>query len=282
MSWRPARQEDIKAIERFLYRHVQTSMFPLANLRDFGLRGSDLRALDIWMLGEGPSAVFAITNEGMVLSQCPDCTDQELRDAIALIRGHKLFGLAAEASQARRIMQLAGWENRPATLNSDEPGFTLDLNQIVVPEVAGAELVPLGDLDPKITEEWRQKYLIEAMDFDPARAQNQAMQDIITYVQRGSHQAMLIDGQPVGMTGFNARLPDVVQIGGVYTPPEFRGRGYARLAVALHLLEAQKAGVSRAVLFAASDAAARAYIAIGFKPAGQFSLILFKNPKDPA
>jgi RimJ/RimL family protein N-acetyltransferase len=282
MSWQQAQKEDLPRITRFLADHIQTSMFPLANLRDFGLRGTDPRALNVWTLGDGPRAVFAITNEGMVLTQCPDCSDDELMAAIDLIRGRPLFGIAAEAAQARRIMQMAGWANRPATLNSDEPGFTLDLTQLVVPDTTGAMLEPLSGFYGDIAEGWRTDYLIEAMDFDPARARKQARKDFVAYTQRNSHRILLIDGQPVAMTGFNARLPDVVQIGGVYTPPELRGRGYARLAVGLHLLEANASGVSRAVLFAASDSAARAYMAIGFKPAGQFSLILFKDPKDPA
>ncbi len=282
MTWQQARQEDVPKIGRFLSEHIQTSMFPLANLRDFGLRGRDPRAVNVWTLGDGPRAILAITNEGMVLPQCPDCSDVELAEAIQLIRGRALFGVAAEATQARRFMHLAGWEDRPATLNSDEPGFTLDLNQIVVPDTSGAALVPLGDLDREISEGWRQSYLTEAMDFDADRARSQSKKDVAAYVERDSHRALLVSGQPVGMTGFNARLPEAVQIGGVYTPPALRGRGYAKLAVALHLLEARAAGVTRAVLFAASDSAARAYIAIGFKPAGQYSLILFKNPKDPA
>ncbi len=282
MTWQQARQGDVPKIDRFLSEHIQTSMFPLANLRDFGLRGRDPRAVNVWTLSDGPRAILAITNEGMVLPQCPDCSDAELSDAIQLIRGRALFGLAAEATQARRFMHLAGWEDRPATLNSDEPGFTLDLNQIVVPDTSGAALVSLGDLDRGIAEGWRQSYLTEAMDFDADRARSQSKKDIAAYVERDSHRALLVSGQPVGMTGFNARLPEAVQIGGVFTPPDLRGRGYAKLAVALHLLEARAAGVTRAVLFAASDSAARAYIAIGFKPAGQYSLILFKDPKDPA
>ncbi len=282
MTWQLAQDSDLPRIDAFLSRHIQTSMFPLANLRDYGLHGVDPRALNVWMLGDGPRDVFAITNEGMLLPQCPQSTDAELMEAIALIRGRALFGIAAEASQARRIMRLAGWEGRPATLNSDEPGFTLELDQLRVPDVVGAKLIPLAVADHRITEGWREAYLIEAMDFDPARAKNQARKDIRAYIERGSHRVLLLDGNPVGMTGFNARLPDVAQIGGVYTPPELRGRGYARLAVALHLVEARDAGVARAVLFAASDAAARAYISIGFQPAGYYSLILFKNPEDVA
>lgn len=280
--WRLAQNSDLPRIDAFLSQNIQTSMFPLANLREYGLRGSDQRALNVWVSGDEPRAVFAITNEGMVLPQCPECSDEELMDAIELIRGRPLFGIAAEATQARRIMQLAGWEARPATLNSDEPGFSLELNNLHSPNLTGAELVSLAVVDRSVTEGWREAYLIEAMDFDPARARKQAGKDIQAYVERGSHRVLLLDGNPVGMTGFNARLPDVVQIGGVYTPPELRGRGYARLAVALHLVEARDAGVSRAVLFAASDAAARAYISIGFQPAGQYSLILFTNPEDVA
>ncbi|WP_170327271.1 GNAT family N-acetyltransferase [Ruegeria arenilitoris] len=282
MNWRLATDADVPKIDAFLSQYIQTSMFPLANLRDFGLRGDDPRSLNIWVMGDGPRSVFAITNEGMVLAQCPDCADAELAAAIALIRGRKLFGVASEATQARRIMQLAGWEDRPATLNSDEPGFTLQLGDLVLPDTTGATLVSLGDVDRSVSEAWRESYLVEAMDFAPERAQVQAKKDIEAYKQRDSHRVLLVDDQPVAMTGFNARLPEVVQIGGVYTPPNLRGRSYARLAVALHLIEARNGGASRAVLFAASDSAARAYMGIGFKPAGHFSLILFTNPEEPA
>jgi len=280
--WRPARDEDVPGIERFLTRHIQSSMFPLANLRDYGLRGHDPRSMDIWVLGDDPRAVFAITNEGMVLPQCPNCSDEELRGAIDLIRGRALFGIAAEAGQARRIMRLAGWEDRPAMLNSDEPGFTLDLTQLSLPDTKGAEIKPLTDTTRGITEEWRRAYLIEASDFDPERAADQSKKDITAYIQRDSHRILRVDGRPVGMSGFNARLPQVVQVGGVYVPPDLRGLGYGRLAVGLHLQEVQKKGIARAVLFAASEAAARAYISLGFRPAGQYSLILFKNPKEAA
>jgi len=77
------------------------------------------------------------------------------------------------------------------------------------------------------------------------------------------------------MTSFNAELPDMVQVGGVYTPPEFRNRGYARLAVALHLDAARKTGVTRAILFASGDAAARAYRAIGFRQTGHYTITVF-------
>ena len=74
-------------------------------------------------------------------------------------------------------------------------------------------------------------------------------------------------------TAFNARLPDVVQVGGVWTPPDMRGRGYARCAVAASLLQARAEGARRAILFTNSASGARAYEALGFARTGQFGLL---------
>jgi len=40
-----------------------------------------------------------------------------------------------------------------------------------------------------------------------------------------------------------------VQLGGIFTPPEHRGHGYARAAVAASLIAASQRGAFRAVLF---------------------------------
>ncbi|WP_037316507.1 GNAT family N-acetyltransferase [Ruegeria halocynthiae] len=280
MTWRLAKPEDVPSIERFLRQHIQSSMFPLANLRDFGLNGPDPRSVRMWLLGDDLRAIFTITNEGMILPQCPDCSDVELEAVIALIAEHPTIGVIGDAAQCRRILRLAGWQDRPANLNKDEPAFSLDLNDLILPELADAWLVPLAEIDRALAEQWRSAYLIETPGLILDEVAKQAAHDIDAYLARDSHRALLVRGQPVGMTGFNAALPDIVQIGGVYTPTELRGRGYARTAVALHLQEAQAAGVSRAVLFAASNSAARAYISIGFVPAGQFALILFKTEKE--
>jgi len=82
--------------------------------------------------------------------------------------------------------------------------------------------------------------------------------------------------RPVAYSVFNAMLPDIVQIGGVWTPPECRGRGYARSVVAGSLVAARTQGVARAVLFADPlNAAARAaYLSIGFAIVGDYGLVL--------
>jgi len=80
----------------------------------------------------------------------------------------------------------------------------------------------------------------------------------------------------VSYSVFNAMLADIVQIGGVWTPQELRGRGYARSVVAGSLLAARKQGIARAVLFAdpANAAARRAYLSLGFRIVGDYGLVL--------
>ena len=68
-------------------------------------------------------------------------------------------------------------------------------------------------------------------------------------------------------SGFNARTSDTVQLGGIYTPPELRGRGYARAAIARQLQTERERGVGRAVLFTDDDNpnSTRCYAALGFR-----------------
>ncbi len=85
------------------------------------------------------------------------------------------------------------------------------------------------------------------------------------------------------MSGFNTRIPEAVQVGGVYTPPALRSRGYARCVVAASLLAARDEGAALGVLFTGEDniPAQRAYIALGFRHVGAFGLTLLREPWAP-
>lgn len=81
---------------------------------------------------------------------------------------------------------------------------------------------------------------------------------------------------PVSLSAFNATLPHIVQLGGIYTPPELRGRGFAKAAVAASLLAARDRGASRAVLFTNGPSAIRTYESLGFQRVGDYALVLFE------
>lgn len=249
------------------------SMFPQSNLAEFGLDGDAPYAPRMWMNAAGTD-VLTLTNAGMVMPFLPS---GNFAAAARVLSGQALIGIIGRADWARGIEAALGLNAVATSLDQDEPQFTLDLAELVIPDGPGA-LVPLQDVDRATLEGWRMAYDIEALGTAPEEAEK-ARGEIARYIARDSHRVLVVEGAPVCLTGFNARLPDIVQIGGVYTPPGLRNRGHARRAVALHLAEAQARGVTKATLFAASDAAVRAYRALGFVPVGHWTLKLFKGPE---
>ena len=126
---------------------------------------------------------------------------------------------------------------------------------------------------------WYIAYDMEALGASPEAARRNRTKATLTYIRNDSHRVLMEDGEPLCITGFNAQLSRIVQVGGVFTPPERRGRGLARRAVALHLAEARARGVVAATLFSASEAASKAYVSIGFAEVGRFTLCLFNKPE---
>ncbi|WP_238551283.1 GNAT family N-acetyltransferase [Legionella oakridgensis] len=73
-------------------------------------------------------------------------------------------------------------------------------------------------------------------------------------------------------------MQDIVQIGPVYTPPELRNKGYAKVIVALCLNRAKMNQVDNAILFTNNPPATHVYRSLGFQVIGQFRLAILKKP----
>ncbi len=247
------------------------AMFPLSNIDRFGLDGDADYAPIMWTDGQG---VLTVTRVGMVMPFFPN---GDIGAAAGLLGGRKIIGVLGQTQAARALISQAGLSSLPTTLDRDEPQFKLRIDDMILPKGKG-HLIPLQDAPRKVMEEWRVAYDIEALGSREADARDRVGREIDRYIANDSHRVLIVDSRPVCTTGFNACLPDIVQIGGVYTPPELRRQGHARRAVALHLAEAQDAGVAFATLFAANAAAARAYVAIGFQQVGDWTLTLYDGP----
>jgi len=275
---REAGPDDRAEIEALLTARIDQAMFPLVNLRQHGLANGTFpspheHAIRIWRLG---ASLIALTRAGMILpllDGSPDLTN--LRTALD---GLNVTGAVGPAASARPILTALGIGNLPTNTDRDEPGFALDLDRLIIPDLPGSTLRPIAPDDLPLLTDWRETYIGEVLGQTGPAAKARAEAELAAYLLKDSHRLLLHHGQPVAMTGFNATLPEIVQIGGVYTPPALRGKGFARTAVALHLDEARRNGATRAVLFAANDAAASAYRAIGFQPAVPFTLFLLSAP----
>lgn len=135
--------------------------------------------------------------------------------------------------------------------------------------------------DLAVAAAWRVDYSIEALGSQPGAAlEQEARASIEREIGRGNLWLLRdADGAPLAMSALNARLPDRVQVGGVFTPPALCGRGHGGDVVAGQLLELRAESVVRAVLFTGDDnePARRAYQRLGFARVGDYHLILFAN-----
>jgi len=255
--------DDLPWLLAHLRAHEQTSMFAIVNLLGQGV------AMRVWVADTG---MIGLTDGGMVLPQWPQ---GDWAAAARALAGEQVSGLLGPADQVAGLLVALGLGASPAQHASDEPGFRLALRDLILPDCAGWSLHPITDAVAPTVQDWRCAYLQEVFAVPKSEARDKALRDVALWRAAGSHRVLWQGQTPAALTGFNAALPDVVQVGAVYVPPDQRNRGHARRAVGLHLAEARARGVQRAVLFAASDAAERAYAALGFQAAGRMGLVLF-------
>lgn len=274
---------DRTALEQFLRASPDVTMFLRSNLAHGGLNDEGARYDGTYAAAWEGSTIVAVAahywNQNLVL-HAPVALEAVVREAVAH-SGRSVAGLIGPYAQTVAAAHALGKAEDPTTLDSCEVLYTVSLDALVVPPPVSG-LVPRrgtsDDLDVLLP--WRIAYMQETLNLDPGAItedrevhRNRLQMSLDT----GDLFVLERDGTVVAMSSFNARVPDCVQIGGVYTPPEARSRGYARRVVASSLEMARTEGVERSILFTGdhNTAAQRAYEAIGFRAVGDYGLRLF-------
>ncbi len=213
------------------------------------------------------------------MMQAPDSDVLDaLIDAFQKNMKRPLKGVLGPDAQASKLIHTLGITQPDFGMNECEGLYALVLDDLLIPECEGsAELATLEKIDSTLILNWMKAYNIEALGAEDnstfeARIKEEAFSDWALQ----NRCVLLVEGAPVSLAGCNAKVEDMCQIGPVWTPPEFRGRGYARLVTALLLAQEKLSGKSRAILFTKNPAAEKAYQAIGFKQIGDFRLALLK------
>ena len=162
--------------------------------------------------------------------------------------------------------------------------FSLALRDLQIPEALVSAKVQCRLPHPEELElltQWCAAYSVETLGQKDTPSLTTASRLVIEARQAmAMHWVLVAEDTPVSYSAFNASLPDIVQIGGVWTPPELRGKGYAKSVVAGSLLDARSQGVKRAILFTGDNnqAAQAVYRGIGFLPTGEkYGLVLFEE-----
>ncbi|MGZ9812097.1 GNAT family N-acetyltransferase [Pseudoroseicyclus sp. H15] len=275
-----ATEADRPEIEAFLDARLPRAMFPRANLAHHGMAAlspaAHRHAMRFWIkrAADGEvTDVLGATQDGFLLPACPTGPWAEVTTAL---RGQEIGALIGPVEEVRPLRAALGLSDTPGELDEVQPHFLLSLEDLVVREGRG-EIVPFADAPQGAITGWMRDYFSETLGTPLDLAVIEAARAVRAAAEAGSHVVLMEGKVPLAMTGFNARLPGIVQVGGVYTPPNLRGRHHARRAVALHLAQARSQGVQQATLFAAGPPAIAAYEALGFERIGRWALCRFSG-----
>ena len=279
---RPLTAADTSLLETFLALHRDSSMFLRANVRSAGLTYQGLRSEANYVGAFRDGRVVGVAAHcwnGMLLLQAPEHAAELARAAVEW-SGRPVTGLSGPLEQVRQARSELELDSADVALDGAEWLYALDLSQLVVPEPLSNGTVVCRPPRPEERNAlcaWRLAYDIELLGAtDSPSTRRRAEEFLDAQIAEGNAWVAVVENTPVSLSAFNAALPDIVQLGGIYTPPALRGRGFAKVAVAASLLVARDRGSSRAVLFTNNPSAARAYEAIGFRRIGDYSLVLLR------
>lgn len=274
---RKAGMEDAGAIAAFLEGHIETSMFLLGNLEAHGTDDRDHvhgTAFFLRETGEGITGVFGATNGGFLLCQLPGLTATEAQTYAHLLKGYTLSGMTGAAEQVQTVVEALPLRAEDWRMNAVQPLF----RRAVGPGDAHAGVRRAEAADVPALVPWFRDLMAETGVQDPGDPDEVARARAARSVLAGRLWLLEDAGVPVAMAGINARAGSAVQLGSVWTPPEARRRGYARRVIAGMLAELAGEGVTRAMLFSASDGASEMYEGLGFERCGDYRVALLAQP----
>ncbi len=274
------------AVRAFLARHAASSMFLRAALHRSGLELGDDRTSGVWLgaLERGElKGLVAHLRLGNVVLQAPGCLPLLLEYLAKEPRDHRVMGFVGPRAQVVAARQHPRSPRSEPLVDTGEVLYELDLNALIVPEpLASGQLqcVFPADSDIELLVRWGLAYHQETLGADRGpRVERTWRKRVREAIAERRIFLLLRDGEPVAMSGFNATVPECVQIGGVFTPPAMRRRGFARACVAGSLIYARGQGVLQSVLFTEpGNPARRAYEAIGFREVGRYGILLYELP----
>lgn len=286
MSIRQLIPGDQSKLEHFLRDYVETSMFIMSNVRASGLLYRDQHFhgdyYGFFNDDNNIQGVLVHYWNGNIMMQAKSVSI--LDRLIVYFRSHvsrPIAGILGERALVEQVINGLDLAIQRYAINQTEDLYSLELNALIQPATINAsnyQFVASANLPTSILFDWIKRYDIEALGAtDNADLNDNVKSYIETINANTNHWVLLVDNTPVCLSGFNARLDDIVQVGPVWTPPQYRNKGYARTLLAWTLIREHKHGVNRSILFTKDSAAATAYTSIGFKKIGKFKLALLKD-----
>ncbi len=278
---------DELALESFLLPRVDSSMFLRGNMRAAGLvdkggiyQGAYAAAFEH---GKIVGVVAHFWNDN-ILSQAPKRYVNALWPAAMAESGRPVRGIIGPDAQVETVKQEMALRDSQIRLDETEGLYSLALSQLILPRALREGTLNgrrIEEEDLELVTRWRIDYCLEALgERDTPKLRHQCRIVLEQSMQEGRTWILEEGGRPVSSSSFNAVITEAVQVGGVWTPPRLRSRGYARSAVATSLLDARKENIDKAILFTGikNIPAQKAYLSLGFEQVGDYRIVLIHEP----
>ncbi|NTU76443.1 MAG: hypothetical protein HGA90_01265, partial [Alphaproteobacteria bacterium] len=199
---------------------------------------------------------YSWLNTVLVYAEEPECLPELVRAMVPSIQKRNgvvdavlgLAPLADKVIEALKIPPTAFRQNDPDSL------FRLPLEKLRLPNFPpGAQVRKAEEKDREQLIAWRIAFNIEAVNTAPGPELEKKVREEINNRLPLQELFVLEKGDMLlAMCGIGGHIPDTVIIGPVWTPVEWRGRGYGKAvtAGALKILAEERPQLRQVVLFA--------------------------------
>ncbi len=289
MNIRLLKSQDTQVLEEYLDPHKAECMFICSNLKAAGIdyKGADFEGEYFGYFDKHDSHLERLLGVIVHYWNGNVMMHAEGHDVLEKLILHLKKNISRPAAgilgpniQAEHVIKKLGLSECSFRINSNKELYEINLealNELNIP--SNMKAVSAQDVPKSILIEWMKSYDIEALGaLNDETLEKQVQEHWNLRLQKNDSWVLLLDETPVALSAFNARFADMVQVGPVWTPPEYRNQGFARLLLAYTLQQEKLKGTKQTILFTDNSAAIKAYLAIGFKKIGNYRLALLEKP----
>lgn len=158
------------------------------------------------------------------------------------------------------------------------------LSHVTAPDGVAGHMRPAEAADRDLLVEWLHGFHVDAGMPGAMPSREETAEAADRYLsRRGRALEIWVDGAPVSTAGYGGYTEHGVRIGPVYTPPEYRRRGYASACVAALSQRLLDEGRTFCFLYTdlANPTSNHVYQAIGYEPVSDVDMLSFEmSPGD--
>ncbi len=270
-------ERDIESIIQFLKKHEDQSLFLLGNLESYGPTVSEKPYSGNYQAicqGDELIAVFCLTRVGnlLITSTVVEPIFETLLDA-CLKEKLPIRGLLGEWDFCHKFWP---YLKNQGIINEEEYSSKEPLYRLLLQPDQKVSFPNTSRLTEEHFNGWRRlnrDYLKEA-GLPQGLTDEEVYELYLQEVANGEIWGHFVDNQLVSIADLNAKAFDLAQLGGVYTDPNHRRKGYSKRVIQKLIQDIAIEGASKLVIFTEEDniGAQKLYESLGAEQVGYYSL----------